>query len=188
MPDTSITSRANAPHGWGEALAALPLERPDGDGWARIAMRLDARRRGSQWPAWLAIAAALLLAIALPWRLSQPGPQYDGAGDHVQVAAATAPRTLDALYAESAQLEGLLALARDDRVASASAAILAGQLDAQMAAIDAALRQPDLTDGQRLALWRQRVDTLRSAVSFESNRRWLVAQGERYDGALVQVD
>jgi hypothetical protein len=32
------------------------------------------------------------------------------------------------------------------------------------------------------------VDTLRSTVGFETTRRWLAANGERYDGALVRVD
>lgn len=91
------------------------------------------------------------------------------------------------LYAESAQLEALLALARDDRVSSAGAALLADELDAQVAAIDASLAQPGLDDGERLRLWRARVGALRQAAGFESTQRLLASQG-RSDVMLVSVD
>ena len=91
------------------------------------------------------------------------------------------------LYAESAQLEALLALARDDRVSSAGAALLGDELDAQVAAIDAALSQAGLDDGERLRLWRARVDALRQAAGFESTQRLLASQG-RSDVMLVSVD
>ena len=81
-----------------------------------------------------------------------------------------------------------LALARDENVATGAAIEVGADLDNELARIDAQLRQPGLDSERQLALWRARVDTLRSAVSFESTRRWLVAQGERYDGSLVQVD
>lgn len=94
---------------------------------------------------------------------------------------------LDALYAESARLEALLALARDDRVASASATVLASALDAQVAGIDARLAQPGLDAAQRNALWQARVDALRQAAGFESTQRVLASQGD--GGALlVSVD
>jgi hypothetical protein len=94
---------------------------------------------------------------------------------------------LDALYAESARLEALLALARDDRVASAGAALLASALDAQVAGIDARLAQPGLGETQRTSLWQARVDALRQAAGFESTQRVLASQGD--GGALlVSVD
>ena len=179
MHDTPLAG-AQAPRDWAAAFAALPQEAPPSDAWPRFAARLDARRR-ARWPAWLAVAAALLLAIALPWTLRHPSAPPGGtpvAGDPV----------LERLYAESAQLEALLAYARDDRVASGSAAALAAQIDARLAAIDAALAQPSLTPAEQHALWRERVETLRALGGFESTRRWLSAQGERYDGALVRVD
>lgn len=102
-------------------------------------------------------------------------------------ARATDGAQLDALYAESARLEALLALARDDRVASASAAVLASALDAQVAGIDARLAQPGLDAAQRGALWQARVDALRQAAGFESTQRVLASQGD--GGALlVSVD
>lgn len=184
MPDANLLREA--PRDWNATFAALPLERPPGDGWARIAARLGPPG-GRYRPAWLAAAAALLLAIALPWRLSQQGPVVEGgvAPDSTISAPADPMATL---HAESAQLEDLLELARDDRVASGTAAVFSEQLESQLVSIDGALHEPGLSSGQQLSLWRERVDALRSAVSFESNRRWLAAHGERYDGALVQID
>ena len=184
MPDD--TTRNATPQGWSEAFAALPLERPDADGWRRITARLDARP-AARWPVWLAAAAALVVAVALPWRPWQQDP----AAETVKVAtpATAAPgETLEQLHAESAQLEALLAMARDERVSSAAAASVANDLDRQLADIDAALMQPDLPLARQRALWRERVQTLRTVVGFEGTRRLLAAQGERYDGALVRVD
>jgi len=95
---------------------------------------------------------------------------------------------LERFYAESAQLEAVLTMVRDERVASGPAAALSGQLDAYVTTIDAALSQAALPQAQRLALWDQRVDALRQVVGLESTQRWLAASGERYDGALVSVD
>ena len=95
---------------------------------------------------------------------------------------------LERLYAESAQLEALVALARDDRVATGAAATLTSAYDAQVASIDASLREPGVDPGQREALWQQRVDALRQLAGFESTQRALAAQGERYDAALVSID
>lgn len=186
MPDATA-NKPVPPRDWGEAFAALPPEAPPAGGWQALAAELDARRR-RRWPLWLASAAALVLAIALPWRAQVPEP--GGATPAVDVAGATAPGDdrLARLHAESAQLEALLAVARDDRVSSATAALLADELDAQLAAIDAALMQPGLTRDAQLSLWQQRVDGLRALTGFESNRRWLASQGARYDAALVAVD
>jgi hypothetical protein len=101
--------------------------------------------------------------------------------------ASTAAKQFDTLYAESARLETLLALARDDRVASAGAALLAAELDAQVAGIDASLAQPGLDDLQRMTLWRARVDALRQVAGFESTQRVLASQGDA-GALLVSVD
>ena len=95
---------------------------------------------------------------------------------------------LDTLYATSAQLESLLALARDTRVDSGPAAALAGDYDAELAAIDAHLAQPALPAGEQLRLWQARVDTLQQAAGLESQLRALAASGRRLDGALVSID
>ena len=212
MPDDINKTHGRAPGDWNAAFAALPLERPDTDAWADIAARIPAHAPGSRtmgartaspWIARAAIAAALALAVVVPLRMldrSKPAGE-DAASTQVASASASssssAPSTqaptpagdsLETLYAQSAQLEGLLALARDENVATGAAIEVGADLDNELARIDAQLRQPGLDSDRQLALWRARVDTLRSAVSFESTRRWLVAQGERYDGSLVQVD
>lgn len=100
------------------------------------------------------------------------------------------PSELERLYAESAQLEGLLALARDGRgdVANGAVATLSDDLATRVARIDAALMLPSLTGERRLALWRERVDALRQAAAFESTQRLLAARGEQYDAMLVSID
>lgn len=118
-------------------------------------------------------------------------------GDIARTPSAS-PRDADSelgqLYAESAQLESLVAMARDERIASSGpAAALASQFDAQVAAIDARLVElggspPGAVHGERLDLWRERVDTLRGLASFESTQRLLAARGERYDAMLVSID
>ncbi|MFO1473254.1 MAG: hypothetical protein U1F20_01390 [Lysobacterales bacterium] len=103
-------------------------------------------------------------------------------------ASEPADALMEPLYAESARLEALLALARDDRVASASAVALGSDFEARLSAIDAALAQPALTPRRRLELWRERVSALRAYAGFESTRRALAASGERYDAMLVSID
>ncbi|MUV12730.1 hypothetical protein [Noviluteimonas gilva] len=192
MRDATRHSAGRTPETWREAFNALPLERPDTDAWSDIAARLPVRKR-MQWPTRLAIAAALALAVIVPLRLlptsNEPAaPTTQVAATSTTTTQPATPDALETLYAESAQLEGLLALARDDSVASGAAVEVGADLDSELARIDAALRQPHLDRDGQLALWRARVDTLRSAVSFESTRRWMAVHGERYDGALVRVD
>ncbi|QQP95843.1 hypothetical protein [Lysobacter enzymogenes] len=92
------------------------------------------------------------------------------------------------LQAESSQLEALVAAARDDRVASAASAVMGAGLDQRLRLIDTALADATLPADTRVALWRERVDSLRSLAGMESSQRWYAARGERYDGALVRVD
>jgi hypothetical protein len=103
-------------------------------------------------------------------------------------ASEPADKLMEPLYAESARLEALLALARDDRVASATAVALGSDFEARVAGIDAALAQPALTKQRRLELWKDRVSALRAYASFESTQRALAASGERYDAMLVSID
>ena len=177
---------------WQGAFAALPQVAPGRDAWPGIAARTPTPARGStriarfaRRPGFgLALAASLMLALTAMLRFAAlppgdvPGTAHDSA-----IAA-----SLEDLYAQSFRLESLLLLARDDRVLSASAANVGAELDARTAAIDAALAQPGLSGQQQLQLWRLRIDALREAGAFQSNRRWLAAHGERYDGALVRID
>lgn len=138
-----------------------------------------------------AVAPARLVAQASP-KPARKQPRATVAGPATEVARAdvakdSAAATLQPLYAESARLETLLSLARDDRVASASAAIVADALDAQVASIDATLADPALDDARRLQLWRDRVDALRQAAGFEGTQRLLASQGQA-DALLASVD
>lgn len=115
-----------------------------------------------------------------PWpraRMSRDG----GEGESLQAA-------LEPYYMESARLEQVIAATRDPRVGSGPAASLAGALDAELAAVDARLAQPGLDADRRLALWRERVDVLRTSAEFESQLRLLAVEGDALDGALVRVD
>ena len=181
---------------WQEAFAALPLEEAPADGWGAVARRLDARRRRlSRWPLPLAAAAALALAIVPAWlpRTADEAPS----DNPTRLATATrtpdagpapAGATLEQMFAESARLESLLQYARDNRVASGAAAVMATELDARLGTLDAQLMQPGLGQARKRELWGERVQLLRTFAGFESTRRWLAANGERYDGALVRVD
>lgn len=255
MPDdTRMPERI--PRDWADAFAALPLETPQSDAWAKIAAEIrpavEAVRptRRYRRPLWLAVAAVAALAIAVPlfWRaspdavppsvvasnpdpiprgtqsppsrsvvpsVSPPGVAPPGepkavdaaapppdtrvaqrpAKQNGKKAARPAPATdkpdeaaLAALYAQSAQLESLLAMARDERVASGTSAALSDELDAKVAGIDAALIQPGLDAHRRAELWGLRVDTLQQLVGIETTQRLYAARGQSYDVALVSVD
>lgn len=131
-------------------------------------------------------------------RPSPTTPPHEAAPRRLVASADAAPASTDAdtgaaaelsaLQAQSAQLEALVALARDDRVASASSAALTVELDERIGRIDASLSQPGLDDTDRTSLWHERVATMRELAGVETTRVWLTASGERYDGALVSVD
>jgi hypothetical protein len=159
-------------------VAIVPLQQLSDDRVARPgdSAIVDAGARGAP-------ASAVPGAAADDTRIATAGrPAPTGAADNPNRAE------FERLYAESAQLEAVLAMARDDRVASGPAAALSDELDAYLTSIDAALSQPALPRSQRLALWDQRVDALRQVTGFASTQRWLAANGDRYDGALVSVD
>lgn len=246
MPDDTRMPR-HAPRDWTDAFAALPLESPQGDAWARIVAGIQPAAeathppRRHRRPLWLAVAAVAALAVALPlsWRpASTPAPQPATTSDPVALRATEASPTavrpaspsptasatgrsgdlprpvadmrtakrastkvrpaatidrsdetaLAALQAQSAQLEGLLAMARDERVASGVAAAMGDQLDAEVARIDAALIQPELDPHRRAALWALRVDALQQLAGIEATQRLYAARGLNYDVALVGID
>ena len=96
-------------------------------------------------------------------------------------------RAIESLYAESAQLEQLLALVRDERVASGASAALSSDLDDRVAGIDAALTEPGLDATERDRLWRQRVDAMQQLVGIETTRV-LAARGDTFNASLVSID
>ena len=130
-------------------------------------------------------------------------PPAPGHASRRQVADANAPHRgianrgrahrigeseLESLYAQSARLESLLALARDDQVGNGFTAVLSDDISARIAVIDAALAQPGLDDRQRDGLWRSRVEALRQLVGIEATDRLYSARGQSRDVALVTID
>ncbi|MGO1003052.1 hypothetical protein [Lysobacter sp. CA196] len=168
------------------AVAAVPTPKSARDGLAstpaatprraqRSPTRLAARDRGET-------ANAPATAAQIP-----PVPT-----DTALIASADADarllRELGELQAESAQLETLIALTRDEQVGSATATVMSSELDERVRLIDATLIAGSLPAAQRLSLWQQRVGALRTLAGVESTQRWFAARGERYDDALVRVD
>jgi cytoskeletal protein RodZ len=103
-------------------------------------------------------------------------------------AASPATSAVHDLQVQSARLEALVAIARDERVGNASSELLSAELDASIGAVDAALSHDDLDDTHRQQLWQQRVDLLQQLAGVESTARWLAAQGMSNETALVSVD
>jgi hypothetical protein len=118
---------------------------------------------------------------------TRPTAIRDRSGPAMARLPAAPEPDLTRLYQESAQLESLLALARDERAGSAGAMLLGDAFDARIADIDALLASPGLAPGQRELLWEARVDALRQAAGFVSTQRLLAVQGHG-DSWLVSVD
>jgi hypothetical protein len=96
-------------------------------------------------------------------------------------------REMELLYAASAQLETLLAYTRDPRVETGPAAALSSEIHTRIAKIDARLAQPGLSANEQYVLWQARVGTLRQAVAVESELRALSAEGQGYEGEVVEI-
>lgn len=167
--DTVPSEVAQAATGQGTAPPAMGQAAPAGIP-ARVA------REGRKRPLRLAPSQRPIRTVAVP------------AGTPRLATANHDADRLEPLYAESAQLEGLLALARDDQVAAGSGAALVDALDQRVAGIDGALADPTLDPGLRARLWGERVETLRQLVGIETTQRLLSARGENYDAALVSID
>lgn len=168
-----------------EAFARLALETPERSAWPVLAARLAAtedRPRGPRWPFALAAAAAAVLALALVLPREPTLPAGDG-------TAATLPPSgtanIEALMAESARLESMLATMSGNELGSASALLLGLEFEDRLRDLDAALAAPDTSDERRAALWRQRVAVLRDYAALQGTAQWVAVQGGHYDGALV---
>lgn len=168
MPDIAVdatpqpTPAANSGRGSNTALVAQP--RPARAHTARKSIRNKAQPTPAQPPE----------AASTPT-------------DSIAVTSATSTAIQD-LQAQSARLEALVAIARDDRVGTASAELLSAEFDAGIAAVDASLSNDVLDDTQRQQLWQRRVDLLQQLAGIESTARWLAAQGMSSETALVSVD
>ena len=100
--------------------------------------------------------------------------------DPAKTAAPPVTDPLDALYAESAQLEAVLARLPESRMANAATEALSAGLQERVARIDVALSQAALPNDTQTELWQARVDTLRQLTGVETTQRWQVARGESY--------
>ena len=83
MPDADRPREYNAsPSDWSTAFAALPQAEPPRDCWHRLATQLPKHTRSThsrsasraKWPVWLATAASLALAAAVPLALMDAVP------------------------------------------------------------------------------------------------------------------
>ncbi|WP_374601063.1 hypothetical protein [Arenimonas sp.] len=171
-----------------EAIARMPLEAPDRSAWPLLAERFDAPRkrpRGPRWPFALAAAAAAVLALAVVLPLPRDQAASPAADSPAMAGTTPGATSLDALMAESAQLEALLATVSRDEPGSANTLLLGMALEERIARVDEALASPDLSQGERAALWQERVATLRDYASLQGTAQWVAVQGGQHDGALV---
>ncbi len=141
----------------------------------RLAVESVAQRRTDKSPA--------AQRSARPTDTTLAEAAANGASAHVATDT-----TLQALRAESARLETLAALARDDRLASGPSMVLAANAEDRVRLIDAVLSRGDVDDARQLDLWARRVDALRELAGVEGTTRWLAAQGESLQGAIALVD
>ena len=166
-----------------QALGQLPLESPDRSAWPALSAHIAAKKPGrrARWPFALAAAAAVAAVALMPGLLSRNAPP----AEPPFVAAIESSDPLDALMAESAQLEHFISAAGNDAMASANVTLLSLAFEDRLQRVDASLANPSLDDAQRQQLWQQRVSLLREYAGVQGTRQWLAAQGATLDGALV---
>lgn len=150
---------------WSARLAALPEFEPPQDGWEAIQAARKQREAGEsrRWP--IAIAAAVLVAVAgLAWQLQST--QRDLASGQLQ-AADPAVIAGDAVRAENARLETLLAALPEVHVMRGSTAFTVSQLEDRLAFVDDRLSRITLEPNapeHAERLWRERVELMNSLV------------------------
>lgn len=150
---------------WSARLAALPEFEPPLDGWETIQAARLQREAGEsrRWP--IAITAAVLAAVAgLAWQLQST--QRDlAATDSMAFDAAVIAS--DAVRAENARLEMLLASLPEMRVMRGSTAFTVSQLEDRLAFVDDRLSRITLEPNapeHAERLWRERVELMNSLV------------------------
>ncbi len=150
---------------WSGRLAALPEFEPPPDGWEAIQAARKLREAGESrhWP--IAIAATALAAVAgLAWQLqsTQGELRYGNS-----LASDPAIVTGDAVRAENARLELVLAALPEMRVIRGSTAFTVSQLEDRLAFVDDRLSlftlEPNAPEHAE-RLWRERVELMNSLV------------------------
>lgn len=187
VPASLQRNASGAPSDTAVANNATPMPRAEpGAATARQPTNVPRKRRNSPTtPPHVAQPRRLVADATTP---APDAPKAAATATTIDEANRREALAVQSLQAESARLEALVALARDDRVASANGAALTTQLDERIGRIDASLSQPGLADGDRALLWQERVVAMRELAGIETTQRWLTTHGERYDGALVSVD
>lgn len=210
MPDNLDFATGLTPQ---EALRDLPLLSPPRSAWPALQATLDARAKparpthmdvgsGCALPTvagrrmerlrprwhWLAAAAMLAFAAALPrWLATPPAPVPAVA---MVLAASAKPdeaTALRALMAESAQLEALIAWSRAEPAESAVADGLAAAVQDRIEHVDALLARADADPEAALPLWQERVLRLRQLAGLESTQQLLAANGDADRGMPVMA-
>jgi len=164
-------------------LRDLPPVEPPADLWRTVAVGSVAPSRTPRfhWGSGIAIAASFLLGLAVMLRLGN-----DGADPSEAPLETTPPATvsgmvtagngvsLAALQTRSRKLEALrAAMPRQPKVERAGTAMTIADLEDRIALVDLRLHAADtlgLTEAQRHALWKERVNLMQSLVQVEYAR------------------
>jgi hypothetical protein len=150
---------------WSARLAALQEFEPPADGWEAILAARRQREAGEsrRWP--MAIAATVLAAVAgLAWQLQSTQRELTATDSTAFDPAIIAS---DAVLAENARLEVLLASLPEMRVMRGSTAFTVSQLEDRLAFVDDRLSritlEPNAPEHSE-RLWRERVELMNSLV------------------------
>ncbi|HPF73929.1 MAG: hypothetical protein H7A20_01045 [Rhodanobacteraceae bacterium] len=186
-----------------DALQRAPLEAPPQSVWPQLQVELSRSEQHLQARSarrhrhWLAMAATLLLAAAIPafWldQSSDTSNQQPvtASGDQPTATSTTTPspdaNELALLRQESAALEAWLATASDDTVISATGDGLREALTGRVQYVDALITDPQTSPNTQLPLWRERVLLLRRLASIESSEQLLAVSGDADDSQLVMA-
>ncbi len=150
---------------WSARLAALPEFEPPPDGWEAIQAARRQRESGEsrRWP--IAIAAVVLAAVAgLAWQLQSTQHELTATDSS---AANSAVLASDAVRAENARLEMLLAALPEMRVMRGSTAFTVSALEDRLSFVDDRLSRITLEPNapeHAERLWRERVELMNSLV------------------------
>ena len=150
---------------WSARLAALPEFEPPVGGWAAVIAARLRREAGEsrRWP--VVLAAAVLAAVAgLAWQLQSTQRELVSVGPAPTGPAAYAD---DAVRAQNAKLEALLAALPEARAMRGSTAFTVSQLEDRLAFVDDRLSRITLEPNapeHAERLWRERVELMNSLV------------------------
>jgi len=166
-----------------EILRDLPAVEPPTDLWRTVAVTSVAPSPVPRfhWASAVAIAASFLLGLALMMRIGGDGADPSLAPLETTPAATVSSLvepgngvSLAALQTRSRKLEALrAAMPRQPKVERAGTAMTIADLEDRIALVDLRLHAADalgLTEAQRHALWKERVNLMQSLVQVEYAR------------------